>query len=140
MRRGMLTITLGPMVLLMTAGCGDDRAETVAVTGTVTYRQQPVEGARVMFMAAKGPSASGTTDAEGRFELMTFEPGDGAVVGSHKVLISKKEEIPDSSGADSPYKMTRDLLPPRYGNPAQSGLTADVQSDGKNDFPFELSD
>ncbi len=140
MRRGLLTIALGPTVLLLAAGCGDNRAETVPVTGTVTYRQQPVEGAQVMFMAAKGPSASGTTNAEGRFELMTFEPGDGAVVGSHKVLITKKEEIPDPSGADSPYKMTRDLLPPRYGNPVQSGLTVDVQADGENDFPFELQD
>ena len=121
-------------------GCGSGRPETVPVTGTVKHNGNLVEGADVMFMAEGSRPATGKTDAEGRFELMTFVPGDGATVGEHTVVISKKEEIVDPAAPDSPYKQMRDLLPTRYGNPAQSDLTAKVDAAGENDFPFELTD
>ena len=71
---------------------------------------------------------------------MTFVPGDGAVPGEHAVMISKKEEIVDPAAPDSPYKRMRDLLPTRYGNPAQSDLSATVEAGAENDFTFELTD
>ncbi len=121
-------------------GCGPSRPKTVPVTGTVTYRNAAVDGAKVMFMAPNAPPATGTTDAQGKFTLTTFENGDGAAEGSYKVSITKRQEVPDPKQPDSPYKLTKDLLPVRYSNPTQTDLTAEVKAGQPNDFKFELRD
>ncbi len=133
----LFSIALGIFTL---AGCGPGGPSTVPVSGTVTYQGQPVDGARIMFVATGGPPANGVTDAQGRFSLTTVEPGDGAVVGSYKVSITKRQEIPDPRQPDSPYKLTKDLLPARYSNLSQTDLTAEVKAGGPNDFKFELKD
>jgi len=144
--RSLLAPLLGAAMLAAICGCGGEgHPDLVPVTGKVTYQGQAVQGAQVMFMAAeasseKRPAAHAQTDAEGRFRLMTFAPGDGAAAGSYKVLITKREEVPDPTQPDSPYKMTRDLLPVRYGNPKQSDLKAEVKPGEPNDFPFDLKD
>lgn len=142
MSRSRFLLLLGAALLWMCQGCGSDRPGTVPVQGTVLYRGKAVEGARVMFMAtgAQAPAASGETNAQGHFTLMTFEPGDGAIAGQYKVLITKRQESPDPKQPDSPYKITRDLLPARYGNPTRTDLTAEVTPGGPNDFSFELKD
>ncbi|MCA9101642.1 MAG: carboxypeptidase-like regulatory domain-containing protein [Pirellulales bacterium] len=104
-------------------------------SGVVTYEGEPVEAAQVMFMPSSDRMATGVTDAEGRFELSTFEPGDGVVIGQHKVTVTKR--LPDPNN-DSPYPQFFDALPPNYSNPANSGLSADVTADGENVFLFEL--
>ena len=97
------------------AGCGEDpgvtdRPATVPVSGVVTLGGNPVEGATVTFHAgvpapgqtAQGNSAVGQTDAEGRFQLKTFEANDGAVPGEYVVTISKYEAAA-SGGGRAPY-------------------------------------
>ena len=76
---------LAGVCLLALPGCGDGRPKTIQVTGTVTYRGKPVQGAHVTFTPQGNRSASGETDAEGRFTLLSFAPGDGAVAGEHVV-------------------------------------------------------
>ena len=140
MKRTVLPALGAALLAAWLGGCGSSQPKTLPVTGTVFYRGAAVEGAEVMFMATDGPSARGTTDAQGRFRLMTFKPGDGAVAGSYKVAVTKREEMPDPKQPDSPYKLTRDLLPARYRNPAQTDLTAEVKAGQPNDFRFELVD
>ena len=69
----------------------------------VTLDGQPVADAGVMFLpvdSREGPPASGTTDAEGRFTLITANRPEGAPIGSHRVAISKDEAtaIPQQYG------------------------------------------
>lgn len=77
------SISLCPLILLA-VGCGhtarSERPAVVKVSGTVTHNQQPVGGATVLFspVAEDGFGATGLTDSQGRFQLRTFEPGDGA--------------------------------------------------------------
>jgi len=143
--RSLLLLLFTATLTLAISGCGGGHPDTLPVTGTVTYREQAVEGARVMFMAAeatsdKRPAANGVTNAEGRFTLMTFAAGDGAVPGNYKVLVTKRQEMPDPKQPNSPYKITRDLLPARYGNATQSGLKAEVKAGQTNDFELKLTD
>ncbi len=122
-----------------------NRPATVAVSGTVTYNGQPVDGATVTFLPQKpdGTGASGLTDAAGKFTLTAFAPGDGAVPGSYLVTVIKTEVAgggavqEDSEATPAAHKS---LLPEKYGNPQGSGFTADVKEGDKNEFTFELKD
>lgn len=142
------------LCLVMAVGCGADakpawRPKVVHAGGVVRYQGQPLEGALVTFSNPKlSASASGRTDAEGKFTLTTFESGDGAVPGKHLVSVSKvqtPDQVVDKSSAPTvrnartgPPKQTRWLIPKRYGNASTSGLTVDVGESGSTDIVLEL--
>ena len=68
-------------------GCGSN-SKMAAVSGSVTYRGQPLANAQVNFApVAGGPIATGQTDASGKFQLGTMSINDGALVGKHKVSV-----------------------------------------------------
>ncbi len=125
----------GMIVVAGLGGCGDGRPDRSPVSGTILFQGKPIEGAEIMFICKNGRPATGFTDSQGRFEMFTFEPGDGAILGEHAVAITKKVEIQTAPG---PYKPSRDLLPERYGHPEKSGLVANVKAGGDNDFTFDL--
>ncbi len=134
--RGRLPTWTTILLFALLAGCGDGRPQRVVVTGTVRYNGTPVEGAHVMFTPTGARPASARTDAEGRFELRTFDPADGAVVGTHLVTIAKM----GSTNPNDPYAARSSSLPERYRRTETSGLTAEVTAEGENDFTFELTD
>lgn len=134
-------------ILAFSIGCdaAPENPPTYPVTGTVTYRGKPVPQATVVLMSltSGGRGASGTTDESGKFELMTFEPGDGALPGEYKVRVSAYElvaEPPNDSdqtdltqeeeealytGAED-EEPSKNLLPKKYENAATSGLSHTV--------------
>jgi len=87
------------------SGCGGgSEFATAKVRGKVTFKGQPVANASVDFAPQKaadsgkgagggqpGKSASGMTDKDGVFVLSTYAPGDGAVVGKHRVAVSSSD-------------------------------------------------
>lgn len=128
------------------AGCGGGNSSspvTVPVQGVVKYQGQPVPKLSVAFIPDKGMLASGTTDAQGKFTLMTNKPGDGAMVGSYKVGIKfVPDEIPEMPGLPGTEKKApASPIPQKYADPATSGLTKTVEKDAaKNNFTFDLTD
>jgi hypothetical protein len=164
-------LLVGIAALGLIAGCGgSDFPDTVPASGTVTYNGEAVEGALVTFSptgVGEVSAASGTTDASGKFTLTSFVAGDGAMVGSYMVSISKTEggevelevegggtesdedidaayQALDAAGGEAGMSKAggeiEDLLPAKYKVAANSGLTADVTEAGPNDFTFELTD
>jgi hypothetical protein len=142
------------MVLFAPATCGcsakpyqDQRPKVVPVHGVVRFNGKPLDGARVTFSnTAAGISAYGVTDAEGKFTLTTFEPGDGAAPGHYQITVSKAVEtgrptaktappVFRSGGAPHP----RSLIPQKYGNLATSKLAADIAEAGNDEIVVELS-
>ena len=119
------------LAVAMLIGCGDGRPKRVSVTGTVTYQNKPVEGARVTFVCTGARPASSTTDSEGRFQLGTYGLDDGAVLGTHAVTVVKTKPV---AGIDPkrPSKMVDHLLPAPYRNLVDTRLTATVTADGEN--------
>jgi hypothetical protein len=139
--------------LALSIGCGDSgpkRPKTYPVRGTVTYNGEPVVDANLNFQLAVGSgNAFAKTDSEGKYELMTFEHGDGAVPGDYRVSITKYESPPPPPARPSmagyvppPRRaaaFSKNLLPRKYSNAAHSGLTAKVVA-GRNTFDFVLAD
>lgn len=88
---------------LLAAGCG----RTSAVKGRVLLDGRPVAGASVLFMPdaeGQGRPASGVTDDDGYFRLTTYRPGDGALPGTYRVLVSKSESPPAAQDEDHASK------------------------------------
>jgi hypothetical protein len=129
--------------MTLVSGCGDDPRGLAPVSGTVRYNGKPLPNAYIAFFPdEKGVrAASGSTDQNGHYRLMTFVAHDGARVGTHKVVVRAEEmpEGPPKAADDITAKRGKLLTPARYSDPDKSGLTADV---GKKDnvIDFELHD
>jgi hypothetical protein len=135
-------------LLTATAGCGSDDGPTLArVQGTVKHDNKPLANALVVFLPETpgALSASGTTDNEGYYQLMTRSPGDGVLIGKHRVTVMARgpdQKLPEDqnpTGLPGGNFVPGDpLIPEKYFSPETSGLTAEVKS-GKNTLDFELT-
>jgi hypothetical protein len=132
----------------LAGGCGSksEGPEFAGVSGTVKYQGQPLENAQVVFIpdTAGAPPASGATDKNGYYRLMTRAPGDGAVVGKYRVTVAARgpdKILPEGQTATGLLGNTEPgdpLIPQKYFLPDTSGLTGEVKS-GRNTIDFELS-
>jgi hypothetical protein len=77
-----------PLLLFLLAGCGG--SNVVPVTGTLTYKGEPVKNAYIDFVPANGRPSWGETDEQGRFKLNYERGRDGALIGKHKVWVRRK--------------------------------------------------
>jgi hypothetical protein len=135
-------------------GCGPKlppgARPTKKVTVTVMYKGAPVENANVTFVNQDGAPApaNGRTGPDGKAKLKTYAEEDGAVLGQHKVLIEKSESVGGSNipqespeyNPNAPPPTIKYLLPKKFSDYANSGLTAEVKEGGPNEFTFELKD
>lgn len=139
---GFLVAGVGAAVLM--AGCSRtprvQRPPTYPVQGTVLMGGKPIAEATVMFNPIpEGNGAIAVTDAEGRYQLTTFVPNDGAMAGDYKVAIVKT--VFGNAQSDSPMATSGDpknMLPVRYANGETSGFTATVVAGPDNRFDFAL--
>jgi hypothetical protein len=144
----------GLLLFVLFLGCSDggpaNRRPTKPVKVTVTYKGAPLEGATVTFVNQEGDAvpAVGRTDAQGVAKLKTYVEGDGAVLGAHKVLIDKSESVGGQNAdydspqynPNAPPPTIKYLIPQKYSNFANSGLTAEVKDVEANEFKFDLKD
>ena len=148
LRTGLLLLT--PWMV----GCGGgtsepkNRPKRTPVSGVVTLKGTPVEGATVTFHPTQGGSAaSGRTNASGEFVLGTFSADDGAVPASYNVSIIKldggpavAQPAPGEPGYDpnpKPVK-SKHLLPEKYADMVKSGLTQVVGTEPITDLELKL--
>ncbi|WP_254512784.1 hypothetical protein [Anatilimnocola floriformis] len=148
MPRGVFLFLLSTLPILI--GCSDNKL--AKVSGTVSVGGQPVPSGTIMFTPSGGPAAVGEIK-NGSYTLTTSKPGDGAWIGSHRVVIQATSIGPSSivepksiedelatPGAPGkrlvPGKVTW-LVPEKYSQLHTTPLTAEVKR-GKNDLPFDL--
>ncbi|NLF08182.1 MAG: hypothetical protein GX594_09415 [Pirellulaceae bacterium] len=134
----MLILAAG---LVLSSGCGSSLPKTAPVGGRVTYNGKPVVSGTIVFQPAQGRPAMGDIQPDGTYKLTTFESGDGALLGKHRVTIEARNaskpppmEGPDASNAPPKVEW---LVPKKYSNADSSNLTAEVKS-GQNNIDFDL--
>ncbi|QDT38720.1 hypothetical protein [Stratiformator vulcanicus] len=110
-------------------GCGGDpqKPDLVSVSGQVTLDGDPLTTGVVLLQpldpTVVSHTANGLIDNEGRFNLGTFERGDGVAPGEFAVAIMSYEIDPET-GAEGDL-----LIPRRYTFADQSGLSAEIPHD-----------
>jgi hypothetical protein len=123
-------------------GCGRDPELLPAVpaAGTVTLDGKPVSKGTIHFQPEKGRPASGAID-DGRFTLTTYEEGDGAVAGKHKVAVEAIEaEAPETNKRQprNPVDANKYLVPKKYAGTETSGVEVEVPPGGDSNLKVEL--
>jgi len=111
------------------------------------FQGKPLPTGRVSFVpdrsrGTKGRLATGIIQPDGRFTLQSYTPGDGVIVGFHRVAIESFEESASAKAPESdsdlptPWQPLKSRIPTRYSDHAASGLTADVKAGQSNEFEF----
>lgn len=141
-------------VAFVTHGCGTQssdndalgRPKVLPTTIKVAYNGEPVEGATITLRAVDADRAAFCrTNSRGVCEVTTFQNGDGALVGEHRVAIRKVDVVtapnPTEYDPDGVKVVEeRRLVPERYERFRTSDLTVTVTEDGENEFELDLSD
>ncbi|MDR1478355.1 MAG: carboxypeptidase-like regulatory domain-containing protein [Planctomycetaceae bacterium] len=141
-------------LLILIAGCGQSGRlkGLVPASGTLTFNNQPVAQATIIFSPQSGNNtaraASATTDANGNFTMMTLNPADGVFPGNYLVTVEKTEttgEYREEEGSDSrsqkiiDTRQIKDLLPVKYNNINTTDLSISVPEKGNKEIVLELS-
>ncbi|WP_437223310.1 hypothetical protein SH661x_003162 [Planctomicrobium sp. SH661] len=133
-------------------GCGGGSVtslpDMVPVTGTVSYKGQPLTHGEVFFTpvdAMKGHASFGKIK-DGKFTMTTTSSSPGAKAGKYQVAIVSREIAPqteaDVSAAPVPNAevvLPKSLIPEKYSKPQTSGFEVDV-APGMAPLSYELKD
>ena len=75
-------------IVTIVAGCGKSRPPLAKAGGTVKINGKPVAAGRVLFLPKEGGKQGlARIQPDGSFSLKTYDIDDGAIVGSHHVII-----------------------------------------------------
>jgi hypothetical protein len=111
------------LTCLLLAGCGESRQELVPVSGQVLIDGQPLKFGVVRFIPENGRPSGGNLDANGKFSLTCYEPGDGVAPGRQQIEVLAGETL-------SATQM-RWYAPKKYTSCGTSGLEEKI--DGPTD-------
>jgi hypothetical protein len=156
---------LSAVAMFVLTGCGQQGPEIAKASGVVTLGGAPLANARIMFHPIEGGArmSYGTSDESGNFSMSTFGMNDGALVGKHKVTVSKVD-LPEEAtqidvealkkggytGGGMPgyegmmgigeKKATEveQQIPEKYSDKNKSQIEVEVTASGPNEFSLNL--
>jgi hypothetical protein len=115
-------------------GCSGNLVPTYPAGGQVVFSDgKPLPGGNIEFAPQEGTvrtSARAMIQEDGTFRLTTFEDGDGAIEGQHRVLIIPARQREDRNAR---FAWSVD---PKYQSFDTSELEATVLPDTENEFKF----
>lgn len=138
-------------MISVVGGCSRGGPKLYSATGQVTFNDEPLANAAVVFAPDDPQSsarlATGRTDATGTFKLETnLRPG--ATEGNYAVAVVATEEndsLTERPEAPVPpvkakkIQRPKSLIPQQFANPKQSGLSYTVLPHGRNYFEIHLT-
>ena len=161
MRSRALSLFVAVAALVGVAGCGPSRPAVAPVSGAISYGGTPVTTGVIYFYPEKGRPATSLISRDGTYTLGTFTQADGALMGSHRVVIESRITSPAAPRRtlstpalppDAPEALRREmadglltqagdelnwLVPEMYAGVATTPLRANV-APGRNTIDFAL--
>jgi len=130
-------------ICLLLTGCGG-QPTTFVVKGKVVYTDgTPVRFGDVETLAVEQRvNARGKIQPDGSFTLTTFRADDGALPGSHQVVIIQTSSIPLAAAAKmAPVKHAHgNDIGPKYRSYSTSGLSFTVEPTGVNEVTLVIEE
>jgi hypothetical protein len=137
--RSRFALVLALPLLAVGCGKGDDR---LAVSGTITWKGQPLKTGTVRFIPV---DAGVTTEATAVVSNGAFSvpKDDGLRPGKYKVVVSSPDPQtqagpPDAAPGDRGGYPAKDRIPEDYSTAGKTKLTADVSAGKDNKFEFAV--
>ncbi|NLF71860.1 MAG: hypothetical protein GX575_22755 [Candidatus Anammoximicrobium sp.] len=144
---------------LLLSGCGGGKADIEPAKGKVVCGSGPVTAGTVTFVPLGEPGkdtdgrpAIGAVGPDGTFVLTTYEDGDGAIVGKHRVEYAgpgdeaaeeTEDEAPPEGSAQERALNAQRLRERQAKQKSQCVLNGElileVTAGGENDFTIQLS-
>jgi hypothetical protein len=131
---------LPAIVTVALSSCGrDGRVPVHPVRGQILFDGRPTPNALVVFHPVSEhvrdvPQPSAKVGDDGAFTLTTFAGKDGAPEGEYKVTVQWLATTAPKTAREGDNYPVVNRLPPRYGDPRATPLTARVNR-GDNDIP-----
>jgi len=134
------------VALLATGGCRPAGPERVIVSGTVTYRGEPLEAGVIWFFPTEGTDApmAGAHVVDGKY---CIDQKGGVPVGTHKVMIEayRPNGTARSQAELPPGDIGAGLVPKQQYLPAKYNVNTELKAtlepgDPSTTIDFELSD
>ena len=122
-------------VVLMGCGGDSDFIKAVPASGTVTYNGKPIETGTIGFLPASGRPASGQIK-DGQFTLTTYDEGDGATPGKHRVVVSSTKQVPSKVNGADPETVY--LIPQMYSSPSESYIDVEIPPEGNRKIEIRI--
>lgn len=147
-------VMLFVLALTSWSGCGSSEPTLYSVTGTLTYKGQPVPKASINMMPETGAAATAVTDENGSFVAQT-NGKPGVVEGKAKVMVSLVTMIgapetndgsPEAAAKFSQMVNSGKIrfvssVPAKYGQPSTTPLEITVTEEAsQKPYDFELTD
>ncbi len=130
-------IAIGGAAGLLLAGCGEETAGKLPVSGTITIKGAPVDAGTINFFS-QPPTPDCFTGAlitDGKYSVPAVQ---GLLPGTYRVQISAPVQGPPSTdpvpGEAGP--LAEDRIPVEYN--ANSKLTFEAKSGAANKFDFDV--
>jgi hypothetical protein len=129
------------LLLLLPAGCSPSKA---IVTGTVSYKGQPVPAGEIHFIGDDGQSRSSVITREGTYQVDDAPVGPVVVTVVATKLVNKTDgPLPSPTGTDvaapTPKIVEVSLVPSKYNDKQTSKLRYTVARD-RQTINVELQD
>ncbi len=141
------------LCVLVLEGCGKSGYRVYPASGMILVDGKPVEGVIVVLHPTDSSITvrpTGRTDARGEFQVMTYQPDDGAPAGSYRLTASWPGTAPAqtqavantgtimSFGSNESKAQPVDQLNGRYAKPDTSGLKCEISSGNNTLEQFRL--
>jgi hypothetical protein len=125
-----LGVCLAAGLTVAWAGCGG--ASKATVSGTVTYKGEPLPAGMIAFLGKDNQVASGSIESNGHYSVR------GVPVGPVKISISPPPTpLQDSPPPEGMPTVKTFSIPDNYKDPETSGLTLTVKP-GSQEHPIDL--
>ena len=140
LRRSIAGALLLLLLAALSAGCSEERSSSVPVhpvSGQVTLNGRPAARAVVVFhpkdKAGEFPFPTAVADANGKFQLSTYKPTDGAPVGEYVITVELRPFVLK----DGDYEPGPNQVNPKYSKASTSNLLIRV-AEGTNQVPVKV--